>query len=1096
MNRQIEWMARNYVASTLLMLFFALGGLILAFNVKQEVFPEIALDRVVITVSYPGASPDEVEEGIILKIEENISSIDGIKEINATASEGMATVSAVVDTGADPDQVLQDIKSEVDRITTFPLDAEKPVISKALIRNEVISVVVYGRASELTLRQWAEAIRDDLLALPGITQVELLGVRPYEISIEIPEEMLRRHQLTLEGVATTVRRASQDIPGGAIKTEGGEILLRTKERRYFGPEYADIVVKAAADGTLLRLGEIATIIDGFEDIDLISRFNGQPAAMVQIFRVGEQKPSEIADTVREYVAQRRPGLPAAAGDPAPGAWGTSADGPMIDLALWNDNSEVLQSRFNLLLKNAAIGLFLVFAILSLFLEFKLALWVMLGLPVAFLGALFFMPMVNVSINMMSLFAFIMALGIVVDNSVVVGESIHEHRSRGKERLKAAIEGTWEVAVPVVFSVLTTVAAFLPLLYITGTMGKFIRAIPLVVISILIVSLIVSLFVLPALLGRSRRVKAGAAPETDGGGEESGDQTATATGLRRLLHLHQLVNRRLSWLIDGPYRRTLEFCLTYRGLTLALALFMLMAAGGVVGGGIIKFRFMPEVEGDMILVEVEMPQGALVEETARIEALLVEQARIAVAEFDAHRTEGTIFRHLYSVVGGTIAAGGPGGGATATGTHLANTALILQPSEVRELPAAEVAARWRELVGEIPGVRSLTFTTNLIRFGANIDVQLSHNDFATLLIARERLKEDLARYPGVDDIADNFPEGKRELKLGLKPEARSLGITEEDLGRQVRGAFFGAESLRLQRGRNEVKVMVRYPEEERRSVWNLERMMIRTPEGGEVPLPQAAYVEEDRGFASINRHDRKRVVNVTASVDERRANAEEILEALRRDTLARLVADFPGLSYDLEGEEKERRDSMGSMASGFVLALFAIFALLAIPLRSYGQPLIIMAAIPFGIVGALIGHGLLGYNLSILSMFGIVALSGVVVNNSLLLIDRINRNLEEKLGSDTNLLSTRDANEKNPQNNKLVSDPNFLRQAVIDAGRRRFRPILLTSLTTFFGLFPMILETSVQAQFLIPMAISLGFGVLFSTFITLVLVPTLYMLRPR
>jgi multidrug efflux pump subunit AcrB len=681
--------------------------------------------------------------------------------------------------------------------------------------------------------------------------------------------------------------------------------------------------------------------------------------------------------------------------------------------------------------------------------------------------------------------------------VVVGESIHEHRSRGKERLKAAIEGTWEVAVPVVFSVLTTVAAFLPLLYITGTMGKFIRAIPLVVISILIVSLIVSLFVLPALLGRSGRLKTGAGPETAGGGEENGDQAATAPGLRRYLHFHHLVNRRLSWLIDGPYRRTLEFCLNYRGLTLALALVMLMAAGGVVGGGIIKFRFMPEVEGDLILVELEMPQGTLVEETARIEALLVEQARVAVAEFDARRAEGTIFRHLYSVVGGTIAAGGPGGGATDTGHHLAHTALILQPAEVRELPAAEVAARWRELVGEIPGVRSLTFTTNLIRFGANIDVQLSHDDFATLLIARERLKEDLARYPGVGDIADNFPEGKRELKLRLKPEARSLGVSEEDLGRQVRGAFFGAESLRLQRGRNEVKVMVRYPEEERRSVWNLERMMIRTPADGEVPLPQAAYVEEGRGFASINRHDRKRVVNVTASVDERRANAEEILEALKRDSLARLVADFPGLSYDLEGEEKERRDSMGSMASGFLLAMFAIFALLAIPLRSYGQPLIIMAAIPFGIVGALVGHGLLGYNLSILSLFGIVALSGVVVNNSLLLIDRINRNLEEKLGSDTNLLMTQGANETNPPNNKLVSDPNFLRrQAVIDAGRRRFRPILLTSLTTFFGLFPMILETSVQAQFLIPMAISLGFGVLFSTFITLVLVPTLYMLRPR
>ena len=1039
MNRWIAWMAANHVAATLLLLGCAVGGLILAFAVKQEVFPEIALDRVVITVSYPGASPEEVEEGIILKIEENIGGVDGVKEILATAAEGLATVSAVVDTSADPDQVLQNIKSEVDRITTFPADAEKPVISKALIKNEVISVVVYGPAGERALRQWAERVRDDLLALPEITQAELVGVRPYEIAIEIPEEVLRAHRLTLEEVAARVKAASQDIPGGTIKSEGGEILLRTKERRYLGREYEEIVIGADPDGMLLRVRDIATVRDGFEDIDLISRFNGQPAAMVQVFRVGNQKPTVIADTVRAYVHSRQAALPHS-----------------VEMALWNDNTEVLRSRFNLLLKNAAIGLLLVFVILGLLMEFKLALWVMLSLPVSFLGALLFLPSFDISINMISLFAFIMALGIVVDNSVVVGESVYEHRSQGKTNgpgdndpvtpLAAAVDGTREVAVPVVFSVLTTVAAFAPLLYISGTMGKFISNIPLVVISILLVSLVISLFSLPALLARTDR-----------------PVPVHAEGDRFRLHLS--ANRLLTRLIDGPYRRTLNFCLQWRGLTLALALVMLLLTVGFVGGGFLKFRFMPEVEGDIIMVELEMPVGTLVEQTAGVEQFITEQALATVAEFDASRSAGeTIMRHIYSVIGGTVAGGGPGGGGSHSGTNLANIILFLQPIEIRELPSAQVAARWREKVGEIPGVRSLTFTTNLIRFGANIDVQLAHDDFATLLPARDRLKADLARYPGVSDIADTFPEGKRELKLRLTPEARSLGLTEENLGRQVRSAFYGAEALRLQRGRNEVKVMVRYPEGRRESVWDLEQLRLRASDGSEIALPRAAEIVEGRGFAEINRHDRKRVINITANVDSRQANAEEILAALKAGTLAELTTAHPGLTYDLEGEERERRESMGSMMQGFALALFAIYALLAIPLRSFGQPLIIMAAIPFGIVGALLGHAILGYDISMLSIFGMVALSGVVVNNSLLLIDRINRNRQE--------------------GNPAIT-------AVVEAGQRRFRPILLTSLTTFFGLFPMILETSVQAQFLIPMAISLGFGVLFSTLITLILVPTLY-----
>lgn len=1031
MNRQVTWMAKNHVAANLLMMLFVIGGLVLGYSIKQEVFPEILLDQIQVSVAYPGASPEEVEEGIILKIEENISGVDGVKEVKALAAEGFGTVTATVQTGEDADRILQDIRSEVDRITTFPEDAEKPVISKLLNRHEVISLVVYGDASERTLRERAEAMRDDLLAMDEITQAELTGVRPYEISIEISEANLRRYNLTLEQVAQKIRQASLDVPGGSIKTTGGEILIRTKERRYFGPGYGDIIVLVNPDGTTVRLSEVATVRDTFEETDIFGRFDGKPAAMVSVYRIGDQKPITISNVVRQYAEEKSKILP-----------------DSLNISTWNDNTEILQSRMKLLIKNAAFGLVLVFITLSLFLQIRLAMWVMLGIPISFLGALLLMPATAVSINMISLFAFILALGIVVDDAIIVGENIFEHRQQGKPYLRAAIEGAKEVAVPVIFSVLTTVVAFLPLLFITGIMGKFIKVIPSVVISILAVSLIESLFILPSHLSHG-------VPRKNGG----------RGFLGFIDRIREKASTVLQNFINGPYRRFLAFCLEYRYVALATAVAVLFVTFGFIKGGIIKFVFMPEVDGDVVIVELKMPRGTVVEDTSRIEKYIVKKGREVVAEYDANREDGvSILRHIFSVIGGTVAGGGPAGGGSSTAAHLANTILFMQPSEIRGIPAAEIADRWRARVGNVPGVDSITFKTNLVHFGANIDVQLAHDNFDFLVQAVQRLKKTLAQYPGVSDIADTYPAGKREFKIHLKPEARTLGITEEGLARQIRSAFYGAEALRLQRGRNEVKVMVRYPEADRKSQWNVDTMRIRTPDGGEIPLHRAASVIEGRGFSEINRAERKRVINITARVDSEKANAEEILAELKQTVLADMTADYPGLTYNLEGEEKERRESMGSMVRGFLLALFGIYALLAIPFRSYSQPLLIMGAIPFGMVGAVLGHGLLGYNLSILSIFGIVALSGVVVNDSLLLINQVNCNRK---------------------------DGKPLIQALIDAGRRRFRPILLTSLTTFFGLTPMIFETSVQAQFLIPMAISLGYGIMFATGITLLLIPTLY-----
>jgi multidrug efflux pump subunit AcrB len=930
MKGAVEWMAKNHVAANLLMIVLIVGGLIRASSVKQEVFPEISLDTVQVTVAYPGAGPEEVEEGILLQIEENLTGVEGIKQIKSVAKEGAGVVSAELYPGEDPDLKLQEIKSEVDRIITFPEDAEKPVITKLLNRYEVVSVVVYGDASDRALREQAETIREELLSYSEMTQVDLSGVRPYEISIEVPEENLRRYNLTLEQVAQRVRQASLDLPGGTIKTAGAEILLRTKERRYLGSEYADITVVTRPDGTQVRLQDVATIKDTFAETDVSARFDGRPAAMVKVYRVSDQKPLMISRLVKEYVEAKRPTLP-----------------DSLRIATWNDTTELFQSRINLLKKNAAIGLVLVLIILGLFLEIRLALWVMLGIPISFLGAMLVLPAFDVSINMISLFAFILALGIVVDDAIVVGENIYAHRLKGKPYLRAAVDGALEVAVPVTFSILTTITAFLPLVFVSGVIGKFIKVIPLVVISLLFISLVESLFVLPAHLAIGQPL------ELNGG------------LLARINRVRIRFGRKLDAFVVGPYRRFLSLCLRNRYTTLATGVAILFLIVGVIKGGILKFHFMPVVDGDVITASLTMPPGTPVQETGRVQKRLEETALEVVAEYDAKRPAGdSILRNLYAVVGGTMIEAGQMGATAESRANRSDMALFLKQSEKRKIPAVEIQNRWREKVGEVPGVESIVFVSNVVRMGANIDIQLAHEDFQALAEASERIEAALAEYPGVGDIQDNYSKGKRELKIRLKPEAETLGVTEEELGRQVRGAFYGAEALRLQRGRNEVKVMVRYPDADRHNLWDLESMRIRTRGGGELPLARAATVVEGRGFSEINRTDRKRVINVSASVDDKVANAEETLTDLKQGVLKALTLDYPGLVFNMEGEEKERMESMESMKEGFLFALIAMFALLAIPFRSYSQPLLIMAAIPFGMVGAVAGHLIMGFKLSI------------------------------------------------------------------------------------------------------------------------------------
>jgi multidrug efflux pump subunit AcrB len=1032
-KRAIAWFARNRVAANLLMVVIMAAGLVSATNVKREVFPEFSLDIITVTVPYLGAAPEEVEEGVCVRVEEAIQGLDGIRRVTSTADEGMGTVVVELELGADARKVLDDVKSRVDAIDTFPEETEKPIIQELTNRQDVINLAVWGDADEATLKHLAQRVRDELAAQPGISQVELTNARPYEISIEVSESALRRHRLSFDFVARAVRRSSLDLPGGSVKTAGGEILLRTKGQAYRGREFEDLVLLTRPDGTHLRLGDVAAVVDGFADTDQGSRFNGKPAILLQVFRTGDQGALEIGGKVKAYTEEARGWLPEGA-----------------NLSYWGDSTQTLQDRLDLLARNGRNGFILVVAVLALFLRFRLAFWVSLGIPISFLGAVWLMPTLDVTLNLITMFAFIVVLGIVVDDAIIVGENVYTHYHRHRDPLKAAIDGAREVSVPVVFAVLTTVAAFMPLLAVEGGIGKTMRVIPMIVIPALLFSLVESLWILPAHLSHVGR-----------------RERAARDGV--WLRVQGRVAGALDAFVQRTYRPSLELGLRWRYLTAAVGVATLLLTLGLVGAGWVRFIFFPAVEADYMVAALTMPQGTPIEVTSKAIAELERSAQGVRTEAE-DRSGKDLYRHAVTIIGKQPVSAGVGNShfaadLSAGGAHLGEVFVELVPAEERGESSADMAQRWRELTAPIPDAVEMTISSSIFRPGEDVNVQLTGPDIAELRAAARDLKARLAEYPGVHEIADSFREGKREVRLNIKPEAEILGLTLADLGRQVRQAFYGEEAQRIQRGRDDIRVMVRYPKDERRSRGDMEGMRIRTPDGHEVPFSQVATVEPGRGYASIKRVDRRRAVNVTANVDAAVATPGEIHADLDSRVLPEIQASHPGVLYTHEGAKSEERDTIAGLQRGFALAVLLIYALLAIPLRSYVQPLVIMSAIPFGLVGAVWGHLVMGMDMTILSMFGIVALAGVVVNDSLVLVDFINRHRQ--------------------------SHP--LEVAIREAGVARFRPILLTSLTTFFGLLPLLLERSLQARFLIPMAVSLSFGVLFATFITLVLVPAGYLI---
>lgn len=1018
----IAWFARNHVAANLLMITILFAGIYsLTSRIPLEVFPSFETDTISVSVTLPGATPEDTELGVAILVEEAVQDLEGIEQIISVSSEGSASISIDVDSDYDPREMLADIKSRVDAINNFPADAENPVVSLAQRTREVIAVTISGIYGEKEINEFAEHVRDDLLRIPGITQVALSGVRDYEIALEIPQDRLRQYNLTLAQVSTAVANSSSDISAGNVKTDGGDVLIRSKGQAYRKDEFANIPIKTNSDGSILRLKDIADIKDGFEETPIRTRFNGKQAAFIDVYRIGQQSAVEVADKVKEYVKDKQDLMPEG-----------------YELSYWDDDSQVVKNRIATLSGSALQGGILVLLLLTLFLRPAIAFWVFIGIPVSFMGAFLAMPFFGVTLNIMSLFGFILVLGIVVDDAIVTGENIYTHLRTSESGEEAAIKGTLEVATPVTFGILTTVAAFLPFAFIEGNRGALFAQIPVVVIPVLIFSLIESKFVLPSHL---KRIKLRNEKSTKGNRLEQWQQGFADGFERAILRYYQP-------LLAFSLRHKLATLATFVG-TFAIILALLMS-------GWTKFVFFPRVPSETVKASLTMTTGTTFEVTNQYIVKMSDKAEELRDKYIDPDTEQSVILNILASTGGR-------GGTSNEGS----VRFEIIPPEQREssITSADLVSEWRKLIGPIAGAESITYRAEIGRASDPIDVQLSGNSQATLQEIADQIKTRLATYPTVFEIADSLSDGKEELQIELTQQGKALGLTRVNVSNQVRNAFFGSQVQRIQRGRDDVKVMVRLPINERRSLSDLQNILVQTPSGGSVPLSHVASLIPGKSPSQIRRIDRFRTVSVTADVEKLNTNMT-VLQADLSEFVQQLVNQYPGVTWKMEGEAREQRESFSSLSVGLLMVFFAIYLLLAIPFKSYIQPIIVMSVIPFSMIGAVVGHWLMGMELTIMSILGMLALVGVVVNDSLVLVDFIN---------------------------KKRLEGGALLDAVMIAGASRFRPIMLTSLTTFFGLMPLLFEKSTQAQFLIPMAVSLGFGILFATFITLILVPINYML---
>ncbi len=1038
----IAYMASNSVAANLFMFAILAAGLVALTGLEREAWPTLPFNTIEVSMAYPGATPEEVEESIVVKIEEQVNSLDDVKVVKSIAAPGMASIRIELKSGSDMGRALDDIKSAVGRIQSFPAGAERPEFREMTNRQSVIRLIVYGDISERSLKELAHRVEDELASLPSVSAVETSGVREYEISIEVPQYRLRALGLTLADIANTIRHGSLDLSAGSIETRDAQVRVRTLGQRYDQQDFEEIVVLSRSDGTVVRLGEIAVVHDGFRDTDLIIRHQNQPGAFVEVYRSDGEQVMDVATAVQEHIASViAPSLP---------------DG--VGVTIWNDESQTYAERVDLLVKNGSLGLLLVFIALVLFLEIRLAVWVAAGLAVSGIGALAVMLTLDIAINTISLFAFVLAIGIVVDDAIVVAEHIHYERKRGTPGVVAAIRGARRIKVPLTFAVLTSVAAFTPLLFIPGGIGEIWGALPVIIIGMLLISLVESLLILPNHLSHLH----------------GPDWVPANFADRFFTRIQNFVDRMLNRFVDGPLDRGLRFATAQPVVTISAAIGMLIISISLLPAGIVKTTFADVVEGDFVTASLEMPDGTTAQRTYEVARELQAAGHRVIERFSHDRPEDA--PPLLSGVTVTIGQGPrvEGGGLVPEPTlnpeaNIATIEFKLLSAQQRQISTKAVVDAWRDEVGILPYVRGVTFSGEIIDLGNPIEAVLSHPDPERLVQVASSVVNSLRGLEGVFDVRSDHSPGVKEIQLELRPEARTLGLTLEGMAQQARSAFFGAEALRVQRGREEVRVYVRLPEDERNAITDVERYLIRTPSGAEVPLSQIAQLKSGVSPPAVRRKDGQRVVTVTADVDQTVISGGEANGILKDSILAKLSSAFPDLTYTFGGEQQQQMESLDSLKRGFVLALLTIFALLAIPLRSYTKPFIIMAVIPFGLIGAIMGHWVLGIAMSAASFMGIFGLSGVVVNDSLVMIDFIDQRLDEGAPA---------------------------RNAIIEGAKGRFRPIFLTSVTTFLGFTPLILERAIQAQFLVPFAASLGFGIMITTAILMMVIPALMAIHLR
>ncbi len=1032
MNGMISWMARNGVAANLLMVFMLVAGITSFFQITVMLFPEQDENVITISVMYPGASPAEVEESIIRRIEENVESVEEILDITSVAAENMGTVTVELVQGADTMRRLDEITSEVDQITTFPVDAEEPQINLRSNSQRALQLVVGGNTTERELKELANRIKDELTFIEGISIVEISGARDYEISIEASNDALRSQGLTLTDISNAVRQESLELPGGEIETRSEEFVLRTLGRNYDEQDFGEIVLRTGENGARIVLGDVATISDGFTDTDLINLYNGIPAVMINVMRVGDEQILEIADTVERYlVNELQPTLP---------------DG--VFAVIGRNEASVIKDRLSILAENGLMGLVLVILTLTIFLEFRVAAWTSLGIFISFVGVFAIMRIFDISINVLSSIGFLLAIGIVVDDAIVVGENIFARQEQGIPPLTAAIQGAQRISIPVIFAVATTIAAFSSLLTLPGTLGGLLGNIPAVVIGVLFLSVAEALFVLPFHLSHQSTVQ------------------KTKNKMTEFFEdIHRRINHWFKWFINGPLESSLEFVTHHPWVAITSSISLLFITAGILGGGYVKFTFFPEIEGDNVIASIELPSGATAERTEAVVRRLEEAAVNISFEFDPLVENGDPAIKSLNVLVGAQDSGQPnplGGGGGAETPNVATIVLEMTPPENRNFSSKEFEDRWREAVGLVPEARKLTYSSQQMSFGDPVRVELTASSDETLDAVVAEVEAALRQLTGVFDVKNDRDTGKREIAFTLKPEARTYGLTLQSLAFQVRAAFFGDESLRVQRGREDVRVYIRLPSEERNSIDDLKAYRIRTPEGF-VPLGEVADLNEGTSPTSINRRNGRRIIAVTANVDSAVITSNEVNGYITSTLMPSIQQRYPDLTHDFGGEQREQARTGPAILMNFFYALVAIYAMLAIAFKSYTQPLVVMSVIPFGVFGAIMGHLIMGMNMSLLSIFGIIGLSGVIINGALVMIDFINEEVRNGME---------------------------YHEAIVEGAKNRFRPIFLTSLTTFLGVAPLVFETSVQAQFLIPVALSVGFGVLFGTAILLGLVPAI------